>query len=368
MLYNVGNLKGSNSNKFLKIKVRLKNPLTAKQVCNAARVSADNASAVNSDTVCNKIIKPCKYNPDLPSNDPNCVQPDVVCSVVDAIVDRTLRRVTYKATVESSNPAQTQVKSYVYDFGDSSSVLTKQSSSYTDTQVHTYEPGSFTAEVYATYTATGVSGEQKTDVCPAPIDFEEDQPLGEEKTVSNITQELDGEEALNSKVRAGDVLEYSLTTINTQNYNRIEIKIQDYIGDVLEYADLDMEFLKEQGGSFDEEDQKVYWEDVSIDANSEVVMKFRVTMKNPIPSTNRPSDESINYDCVITNFYGNEVELDVSCPAVKGIETLPNTGPGTSLLLTTGITSVVGYFFARSRLLSKELNIIRDDYAATGGA
>jgi hypothetical protein len=60
--------------------------------------------------------------------------------------------------------------------------------------------------------------------------------------------------------------------------------------------------------------------------------------------------------------------MSVQCPAVKGIETLPNTGPGTSLIGGMGITLVVGYFFARSRLLAKEVNIIRTDFAMTGGA
>jgi len=31
------------------------------------------------------------------------------------------------------------------------------------------------------------------------------------------------------------------------------------------------------------------------------------------------------------------------------------------------VTTVVGYFFSRSRLLAKEMDLIRSDYAATGG-
>ena len=90
-------------------------------------------------------------------------------------------------------------------------------------------------------------------------------------------------------------------------------------------------------------------------------------MLSPIPATNRPNDQAADYDCVISNLYGNKIELDVACPAVKGIETIPNTGPGSSLIMGTFVTAVVGYLFARSRLLSKELNLVRTDYANSGG-
>lgn len=58
--------------------------------------------------------------------------------------------------------------------------------------------------------------------------------------------------------------------------------------------------------------------------------------------------------------------MNVSCPLVKSLETLPNTGPGASLIAGFTIMSVIGYFFARSRLLAKELDIIKHDHVAMG--
>jgi hypothetical protein len=282
-------------------------------------------------------------------------------------VDLSLRKVTYKTTVSSTNPANTQIKSYAYDFGDGN---TEQivSTELTNTTMHTYAPGEFETNVVVAYRTTGQEqNTDKTTDCAVPVSFEEDQPFSQSKTVENVTQGLTGEEALNSKVKAGDVLEYTLVTANTQNYARSDINVSDYIGDILDYATLDLKSLEISGGTFDDEQNKVLWSNITIPANSESKLTFRVQLLDPIPSTNRPSATSGEFDCVIENTYGNIISMSVQCPVVKGIETIPNTGPGTSMIAMTGLTTVVGYFFARSRLLSKEVNIIRTDFATSGG-
>ena len=366
MKYDVGNLPYSANYQVLKITVRLKNPLESGiEVCNATRLIASNAPPSWGGPACVKVINPCIYDATKPSNSPDCITPKVVCSVVDSIVDRVTRTVTYKTTLVSSNPATTTVYDYSYDFGDGSPALVQTSAALTDTASHVYAAGSYTAKVVVTYGAEGLNGKQKTDTCNAPIDF--DKPFGESKTVKNITQKLEGTAALNSKVKAGDVLEYTLTTTNSQNYERKDITISDYIGDVLDYSTLDTEGLKQTGGEFDKQKLKISWTGITIPANASIDKVFRVTMKNPIPGTNSPSIVSTDSDCKISDHYGNDLTLSVQCPAVKGIESIPNTGPGSSLLMGTTLVAVVGYFFARSRLLSKELDLIRNDYAITGG-
>jgi hypothetical protein len=59
--------------------------------------------------------------------------------------------------------------------------------------------------------------------------------------------------------------------------------------------------------------------------------------------------------------------MNVSCPVVKGVETIPNTGPGTSLVMGFTLVTIVGYFFARSRIMAKELVLLREEYAPSGG-
>lgn len=365
----VGDLKDSATYSSILIKVRLKNPLPREtSVCNGSSIKASNASTVSTrNDVCIDVITPCQYDPSVPNIDnQNCAQPIVVCRVLDVALNRTTREVTYKTTLTSSNPATTQVFGYNYSFGDGSPILTNESSDLTNTATHTYETGDYETKVTVTYSATGLDGKQQTD-CVTNVDFDEDQPLGQSKTVSNITRNLQGDDAINSSVQAGETLKYTLTTVNSQNYDRTGITIEDYIGDVLDYATLNLTALEAEGGSFDAEQNKVTWENITIPANSQVELNFEAILLNPIPATNRPSATSADYDCIIDNTYGNNVSMSVQCPAVKGLETLPNTGPGTSLVAVMGITLGIGYFFARARLMSKEIQIIRTDYAATGG-
>ena len=368
--YPVPNLEYSPNYKVLDITVRLKNPLaTPTEVCNRAEIVASNAPKDISERVCINVYNPCPFDTDIQdANNPNCVEPKVVCSVVDAALNRTKRSVSYKTTVESTNDKLVNVLSYSYDFGDS----TKRefsSNEFMHTTTHTYEPGDYTTTVIVRYTAPTASGttEQTTD-CQHSVSFDADEPLGQLKSVRNITQDLEGEDALGSVVQAGDVLEYSLATINTQDYDRENILIEDYIGDILDYAELNIADVESTDGTYDNVKQKVRWENVTIPANSQVEMTFQVTLLDPIPSTNSPSNVSTDFDCKISNQYGNEITLNVQCPVVKGLETLPNTGPGESIALLSVFTATVGYFFARSSLLSKEVALVRTDYATNGGA
>lgn len=365
----IGSLPFSPEFKLFEITVRIKDPIpNGTEICNnGASISASNASKATSKKRCLSVIVPCKYDESINTNDPNCIKPIVKCSLLDAGINLAERRVRYKTTVTSSNNRLVAIDSYDYDFGDGNQASIN-SNEFTNEIEHTYEPGSYTANVVVGFSAPTESGQTKqTAECSKDIEFEEEDPLGQLKFVKNITRDLKGEDAINSKVRAGEELEYTLQTLNSNNYDRSGITIEDYIGDLLDYATLDEEALKASGGRFDEESKKVLWENVTIPANSKLETKFKIKMVDPIPSTNRPSDQGSNFDCVISNMYGNKISLDVSCPLVKGIETLPNTGPGTSLVVGGIATAFIGYFFARARLLSKELVIIRSDYINTGG-
>jgi len=364
--YPLGNVAYTPSFHGLEIKVRLKNPLpSGLKICNASRATASNATEVLSGTACVSVLTPCVYDPTKPSNSPDCIEPKLICSSLDAVVKRGTREITFNAKTISTNPALTTIKSYSYDFGDGSK-KTNSSDKYTDSVVHSYGAGAFTASVVVSYTTSASAGTIKQDTCSTPIEFETDKPVGEMKKIKNITQNLEGDAAINSTVKAGDVLEYILTTTNSQSVDRTAYSIEDYVGDILDYANLDLAFLGAQSGAYNANTKKVVWANQTIPAHSEVVKLFRVTVKNPIPATNAPSSVTTSFDCKISNRYGNEIGMVVACPIVKGIEALPNTGPGTSLALGFMITTTIGYFFARSRLMSKELDLIRTDYSSVG--
>lgn len=370
--YPVGNLayKENGAYSVLSITVRLKNPIASgTKICNASSISASNASTATSGNACVHVINTCIYEPTKPEG-PECVEPKVVCKVVDSAINYTKKEVTFKTTASTTNAAVTVIKEYKYDFdGDGKYDQTIASTELMNSTSHVYAPGEYTAKVAVVYSlnAGAKKNVSQETTCETPIKFEKDSVLGQAKTVKNITKNLSESQSAQAKVNAGDVLEYKLITTNSQNYDRENILISDYIGDILDYASLDQEFLKAQGGIYNEKDKKVEWSKVTLPASKNVEKIFRVTLKNPIPATNQPSTVSTDFDCKISNKYGDEITIDVQCPLVKGVETIYKTGPGENLLFGFVVTSIIGYFFARSRLLAKELDIIRGDFAMNGG-
>lgn len=367
--YPVGSLKYSKSYKLLEVKVRVKDPIASgTKICNdGASITATNALKKTTKEVCRKVIVPCPYDSSINTNNENCTKPKLSCDLLDVGLNLAKKEATFKTLVTASNEKLVTINSYEYDFGDGQTKSLK-SSKFTNEVTHIYEAGEFDAKVVVNFTAPTETGQtDQTIDCSESVKFDEEEPLSQEKTVENLTQGKKDEDAVKSKVRAGDEIEYRLSTINTNDYDRTDVTISDYVGDLLDYATLDIEALEADGGKYDEKDKKVLWENVTIPANSKLETRFKIKMLDPIPATNRPSGQGSDFDCEITNIYGNTISMEVACPVVKGIETIPNTGPGTSLLIGGGITFVVGYFFARSRLISKELDIIRTDYATTGG-
>ena len=407
--YPVGSLSYTPNYNVLNISVRLKNPFPGDngKTCNAAKLTSANAveawggpacatvttpcaynpalvvgdpackppvdkcqynpNIPKTDPACKPPVDPCKYDPSKPANDPTCKEPSVLCSLVDTDLDKITRVASFKTTVSTTNESATKIKSYTYDFGDNKTE-TFASTALIHTTKHTYAAGAFTAKVTAAYTVNGdTTNTVKKVECSAHIEFENDKPFGEMKKVKNITQNLEGEKALAAKLQAGDVLEYSLITSNTQDYARKNYVVVDYVGDILDYADVDTAHLATTGGTYDATTKKISFKHASIAAKTDVTDVFRVKLKNPLPATNSPSAVSGSFDCRISNKYGNELNMIVACPTVKGLETIPNTGPGTSMMLGFAIVTIVGYFFARARIMAKELAIIKSEYLPSGG-
>lgn len=201
---------------------------------------------------------------------------------------------------------------------------------------------------------------------PEPEPEKKEPLLAIEKTASNITQKI--EDADNTTAAGGDIIEYSLIT---KNFGEGEAKgtiLQpEQLADVLEYADLDFNTLGD--AVFDQDTQSVAWnKPVNIKPGESVIKKFRVRIKDPIPQTPSPHASPGSYDLVLTNVYGNTINIKLPGGVAKTTEqvvhTLPKTGPGESLVIGGGIVTTVGYFFARSRLMARELEFVKQEYAS----
>ncbi len=185
------------------------------------------------------------------------------------------------------------------------------------------------------------------------------------KQARNVTQDID--DANNTTAAGGDVIVYTLSVKNTGTADVDDFVIEENISDILQYADTqDL-----NGARRDNDTGIIKWSAADIDAGRTITREFRVKIKNPIPQTPVSVSDPSTFDLTLTNVYGNTVIIKLPGSIVKTTEkvatTLPNTGPGTSLFIGFMFTVIVGYFFSRSRLLARELAIVKHDYAATGG-
>lgn len=208
---------------------------------------------------------------------------------------------------------------------------------------------------------------QPDGTCESIPEPESKEPvLGIEKKASNLTQDID--DANGTTANPGDVIEYTLETKNFgEGEKKDHILESEELADVLEYADLDLNSLGD--GVFDIDSQTIAWnKPVTIKPDESVIKTFKVKIKDPIPQTPTPSGNPGSYDMLLTNVYGNTIEIKVPGSVIKTTEqvaqTLPNTGPGETMVFGGVLVTIVGYFFARSRMMAKEMLIIKEEYTS----
>lgn len=180
----------------------------------------------------------------------------------------------------------------------------------------------------------------------------------ESKTGKNLTQGVD---ATTATAEASDRIEY---TVYLENVGQLPATrtISEELTDVLEYAKL----TQAGGGTYDEAGKVLSWGDVTLKPGEKTSRSFVVQLLDTIPTTARGTSEPSSYDCIMTNAFGNTVDVAVACPMPKGVEgataELPKTGPGMNLLFAGAVASVVTFFWARSRQLGREVKLIRKDF------
>jgi uncharacterized repeat protein (TIGR01451 family) len=171
------------------------------------------------------------------------------------------------------------------------------------------------------------------------------------KTATNVTAGL--ADANNTTANPGDVITYTLYAQNTGQAAVKQFAFQENIRDVLDYADA----TDLHGGNMDA-NRVVTWPAVDIAVGQTATVQVTIKVKDPVPQTPADPGDPDGFDLIMTNVYGNAINIHVPGSPGKTVQaaatTLPNTGPGTSLMIAAAVVIMAAYFYARARLLSKE--------------
>jgi fimbrial isopeptide formation D2 family protein len=209
--------------------------------------------------------------------------------------------------------------------------------------------------------------------CAAAKDVDDSEAcIAVSKHARNITQNI--ADANNTTAKAGDFIEYTLTVNNNANVPIKNYVLRDDLSDVLDYAD-----VVDLGGASQDSQAVLTWPASTLAAFASSQQQVTVRVKDPVPKTPQPCAASVSpcpgsnsYDLVMSNVLGNSINIRVQAPVAKSVEIettkiLPDTGPGMGIFAVFAVTTVVGYFYARSRLMTKELEIVKSEYTSSGG-
>jgi len=197
-------------------------------------------------------------------------------------------------------------------------------------------------------------GNLVTDTTPKVI------PLAPEiiksKTATNTSQGF--VDASTVVAKSGDQISYTITVENKGTGAAI-VELKENLADVLEYSSL----TDAGGGTLSKETKVLSWPSVTLKPDAKQSRTFVVKLLSTIPSTAKGASDGTSYDCIMTNTFGNSIDIAVDCPTPKVIEKvvteLPTTGPTENMIFISVVLAVVVYFYARSRQIKKEVRLIR---------
>lgn len=180
------------------------------------------------------------------------------------------------------------------------------------------------------------------------------------KSAKNLTTNTD---ATVNPVTSGNRIEYILTAKNEGKADAT-FALEDNLRDVLEYAD-----IYDRGeGELDEPTKVLSWGEVTLKPGEEQTRIYTVRIKDQLSPMPRGASNPTSYDCLISNTFGNTIEIGVNCPGAKVVEQvvseLPRTGATSNIIAGGIVAMVVTFLYFRSRQLNKEVRLIRREFTA----
>lgn len=276
---------------------------------------------------------PCQYNPALSANSPDCVAPVAPCQYNNALLSDSpdcTPPCQFNSTIAASSPQCFPPCQYNH------SISADSTDCFPPCQ---YNSGIASSDANCKPCDKGTSA-QDTIAC-----------IAVHKTAANITTGIANADG--TTANAGDVITYTLYAENSAKDTVKGFTFEENLSDVLDYADA----TDLHGGTIDK-DNVVSWPAVNIAAGTSATVQVTIKVKDPIPQTPPDPNDPSHFDLVMTNVYGNTINIKLPGNPVTAIEatatTLPNTGPGTGLFFAAVIVIIGGYFYGRARLLEKE--------------
>ncbi len=165
-------------------------------------------------------------------------------------------------------------------------------------------------------------------------------------------------DATKSIAQANDQIRYSLSVENTGLISK-KVDLIENLKDILEYSTL----IDNGGGTFDATSKTLSWPSITLEKGEKQSRVFAVRLIEIIPATAQGQSEPTSFNCIMTNTFGNQVDISVNCPSPKVIEQvvgqLPKTGPTENILFGGILLSIAMFFYARTRQIKSEVRLIR---------
>lgn len=181
------------------------------------------------------------------------------------------------------------------------------------------------------------------------------------KKARNITQQI--ENANGTRANPGDSIEYTLSVTNRSKEVRKGFVVEENMEDVLEYADI----IDASGATFTNDPVRMLtWQPVDIQPNETINRTILIKIKSPLPATPASTSDPLSYDMKMVNVYGDTVQIELPPTPIKTVEqtvtTLPSTGLGANIAISTILIMGATYFYFRSRIMVKEVGLVRQQF------
>lgn len=186
------------------------------------------------------------------------------------------------------------------------------------------------------------------------------------KTAVNRSQ--NDADATKVTAQAGDIIVYTITATNSGKTIG-SVELNDVLSDPLEYSQL----TEVGSGTFDKSTSTLSWGTLDLQPEASTTRQFVMTVLNPIPAMAQNQGSPESYDCIMSNVVRKDgegiINIPVECPVAKKVveqtvEELPHTGPTENMIFAGLLLAIVSYFYARTRLMKKEVRLIRRDLNA----